>query len=339
MESSRRVLLPQPIEEAAVAFLREASLEVLRAPDAKPETVVPLLKGVQAVILRTGIQITRELLSHADDLRVISRTGAGVDNVDVEAATEKGILVTCVPGAHTDSVVEHTLALILALVKHLPLMDREVRRDNFGIRFKNLPRDLRGLTLGVVGLGKIGSGLARVCNQTFGMRILGHDPYLTAETRAVFQGRVEFCDMEKLFRESDVVSIHIPLSSSTQKLIGMRELGQMKPDAFLVNTSRGGVLDEAALVKCLRERRIAGAGLDVFAQEPLEKENPLKGLENVILTPHTAALTRECVIRLALEAARATIAVFERRRPQGIVNPQVLTQSRWQGFFIGPPVW
>lgn len=334
MELRRRVLLPQPIEEAAVTLLKEAGLEVVLSQDARPEMVVPLLKGVQAVILRTGIQFTRELLSHADDLRVISRTGAGVDNVDVEAATERGILVTCVPGANTNSVVEHTLALILALVKHLPLMDREVRRDNFGIRFKNLPRDLKGLTLGVVGMGKIGSGLARVCNQAFGMRILGHDPYLTAEAKAVFRGWVEFCDMEKLFRESDVVSLHIPLLPSTQKLIGAKELGQMKPDAFLVNTSRGGVLDEAALVQCLRERRIAGAGLDVFAQEPLEKENPLKGLDNVILTPHTAALTRECVIRLALEAARATIAVLERQRPQGIVNPQVLTQSRWQGFFL-----
>ena len=276
---------------------------------------------------------SKELMNHADDLWVISRTGAGVDNVDVPAATEMGILLTCVPGANTHSVVEHTLALILALAKHLPLMDREVRRDNFDIRFKNLPRDLRGKTLGVIGLGRIGSELARICFQAFGMSILGHDPYLTSGAMALFQGWVEFCDMEKLFRKSDVVSIHIPLLPGTKKLIGAREFGCMKSDAFLINTSRGGVMDEEALIQCLREKRIAGAGLDVFDQEPLEKDSPLKKLDNVILTPHTAALTRECVIRLAMEAAKAIIDVLHGKRPEGIVNLEVLTQPRWQGFF------
>jgi D-3-phosphoglycerate dehydrogenase len=138
--------------------------------------------------------------------------------------------------------------------------------------------------------------------------------------------------MGRLFHESDVVSLHIPLLPATQKLIGARELGWMKRDAFLINTSRGGVLDETALIQCLKERRIAGAGLDVFIQEPLEKESPLKELNNVILTPHTAALTRECVLRLALEAVQATIAVLEGRRPEGMVNPEVLKQPRWQGF-------
>jgi D-3-phosphoglycerate dehydrogenase len=151
-------------------------------------------------------------------------------------------------------------------------------------------------------------------------------------SEAKFQGWVEFCDLERLFRESDVVSLHMPLLPNTQKLVGARELGWMRPDAFLVNTSRGGVLDEAALIYCLKKRRIAGAGLDVFAQEPLEKDNSLKELNNVILTPHTAALTRECVIRLALEAAQAIIDVFRGKRPEGIVNPEVLSQPRWQGF-------
>jgi D-3-phosphoglycerate dehydrogenase len=138
--------------------------------------------------------------------------------------------------------------------------------------------------------------------------------------------------MEKLFREADVISLHIPFSPETQKMIGGQQLGWMKPDAFLVNTSRGGVLDEAALVQCLKEHRIAGAGLDVFAREPLLEDNPLKGLDNVILTPHTAALTRECVARVAVEAAQATLDVFQGKKPNGLVNPEVLTQPRWQGF-------
>ncbi len=332
LASAKRVLLPQPIEQEAVSVLQAANIEIVIAPDKKTETVAPLLKGVQGVILRTGVFFSKELMSQADELQVISRTGAGVDNVDVPAATQMGIMVTAVPGANTRSVAEHALTLILALMKQIPLVDREVRRGNFGIRFKNLPRDLCGKTLGLVGLGRIGSELARICRQALDMHILAYDPYLSPETMAAFQGWVEFCGLEKLFRESDVISLHLPLSPETQKLIGARQLSWMKPDAFLVNTSRGGVIDEAALVQCLQERRIAGAGLDVFAQEPLSEDNPLKGLDNVILTPHSAALTRECVIRVAVEAARATLDVFQGKKPDGLVNPEVLTQPRWQGF-------
>jgi D-3-phosphoglycerate dehydrogenase len=290
------------------------------------------LKGVQGVILRTGVFFSKELMGQADELQVISRTGAGVDNVDVAAATRMGILVTVVPGANTRSVVEHALTLIMALMKQIPLMDREVRRDNFAIRFKNFPRDLNGKTLGLVGLGRIGSELARICRQAFDMHILAYDPYVAPEAKAAVKGWVEFCSMEKLFREADVISLHIPFSPETQKMIGAQQLSWMKRDAFLVNTSRGGVLDEAALVQCLKERRIAGAGLDVFAREPLPEDSPLKGLDNVILTPHTAALTRECVARVAVEAAQATLDVFQGRKPNGLVNPEVLTQPRWQGF-------
>ena len=332
LKPPKRILLPQPVEKEAMELLKEAGYEIILSPDTKLETVQPLMKGVQAVILRTGLKMTRELMSHADDLWVISRTGAGVDNVDVPAATERGILVTSVLGANTRTVVEHALALILALMKQIPLMDHAVRDDNFGIRFKNLPRDLSGKTLGLMGLGRIGSELARICHNAFDLRILAHDPYLTPETRPAFKGWVEFCDMERLFKESDIISLHVPFSPSTQKLIGARELGWMKPEAFLVNTSRGGILDEQALIQCLKEKKIAGAGLDVFAQEPLEKDNLLKELDNVILTPHTAALTQECVIRLAVEAVQATLDVFKGKKPDGMVNPEVLIQPRWQGI-------
>ena len=333
MTKYRRILLPQPIEKEAMELLKGSGFEVVLSPDLKLETVQPLMKGVQGIILRTGIRMTRELMGHADDLQVISRTGAGVDNVDVRAATEMGILVTSVPGANTRTVVEHVLALIFALMKQIPLMDREVRKDNFGIRFKNIPRDLSGKTLGLVGLGRIGSSLGRVCHQAFDMPILSHDPYLTPGARAPFEGWVEFCDLERLFRESDIISLHLPLSPSTERLIGSRELGWMKKEAFLINTSRGGVLDEAALIQTLKEKRIGGAGLDVFEKEPLDKNTPLKDLDNVILTPHTAALTQECVIRLAVEAVRCAIDILNGKKPaEGIVNPEVLLQPRWKGF-------
>ncbi len=330
MVTPKRILLPQPIEKEAVDALEKAGCEVLLSPDPKPATVGPLMKGVQGIILRTGIKMTRDLISHGDELRVISRTGAGYDNVDVEAATEKGIIVTCLPGANTVSVAEHALALILALTKYVPTMDREVRRDNFSIRFKNLPRDLQGKTLGLVGLGRIGTEVARICHQAFKMRILAHDPYLKEEVKTNLKSWVEFCELERLCRESEVISIHVPLLSGTRGLIAAKELGWMKSDAFLVNTSRGGIIDEPSLVECLRGRKIAGAALDVFDQEPIDKDSPFKELENIILTPHTAALTQECVLRLAVEAVQSALGVLTGEKPEGIVNPEAFNHPRWK---------
>ena len=327
----QRVLLPQPLEQEAIDLLKAAQVEVLIAPDKKPEVVAPLLKGIQGVLLRTGIFFSRDLMNQADDLWLIARTGAGFDNVDVPAATEKGILVTCVAGANTRTVAEHTLALILALMKQLPRLDREVRRDNFGIRYKNLSRDLTGKTLGLVGLGKIGSELARMCHLSFDMHILAFDPYLPPEVQNQFMSWVEFCDLERLFKTSDIVSLHLPLSPATQKMIGARELGWMKPSAYFVNASRGGVIDEAALIQSLKEKRIAGAGLDVFAQEPLEKDNPVKDLDNAILTPHIGGLTLECGIRVSVLAVQAVLDVLNGKKPNGMVNPEVLSHPRWKG--------
>jgi D-3-phosphoglycerate dehydrogenase / 2-oxoglutarate reductase len=328
----RRVLLPQPLEQEAIDLLKAAQMEVLIAPDKKPEVVAPLLKGVQGVLLRTGIFFSRDLMNQADDLWLIARTGAGFDNVDVPAATEKGILVTCVAGANTRTVAEHTLALILALMKQLPRLDREIRRDNFGIRYQYLSRDLTGKTLGLVGLGKIGSELARMCRLSFDMRILAFDPYLPPEVQNQFKGWVDFCDLERLFKTSDIVSLHLPLSPATQKMIGARELGWMKSSAYFINASRGGVIDETALIQSLKEKRIAGAGLDVFAREPLAKDNPLKDLDNAILTPHIGGLTLECATKVSVLAAQAALDVLNGKKPEGMVNPEVLSLPRWKGM-------
>jgi len=334
--TSKRILLPQAIEKEAMTILEKAGCDIVLSPDPKPETVLPLMKEANGIILRTGIRMTRELMSHADALRVISRTGAGVDNVDVPAATELGIVVACVPGANARTVAEHALSLIMVLMKQIFALDREVRRDNYGIRYKYLPQDMVGKTLGLIGLGRIGSEIARICHQSFDMRVLAYDPYLPAEVQEKYRGWVEFCGMEKVFRESDVISLHIPLSPETKNLVGARELGWMKPDAYIVNTSRGGVLDEKALIQVLKDRKIGGAGLDVQAQEPPEKDNPLKGLDNVILTPHTGGLTREMVVRLAVEAAKSAVNILNGRKPaEGIVNPEVFNHPRLQGCFSG----
>ncbi|MFQ3619403.1 MAG: hydroxyacid dehydrogenase [Spirochaetales bacterium] len=327
------VLLPQPIEDEAKEILEKAKLEVLLAPDPKPETVAPLMKKTQAIVLRTGITITRDLLGAATDLWTISRTGGGVDNVDLEAATERGVIVTSSLGANTSSVIEHALSLILSLSKKLCFMDREVRKGNFAIRYKNLPRDLQGRTLGVLGFGRIGSGLAEICHRAFQMGILANDEYLSEEKKASYKEWVSFVSKEELFRRSDIVSIHIPLTEETKGSINAALLSFMKPDALLINTSRGGVISEKDLIEALEKRKIAGAGLDVFEQEPPSPDNPLLRLENVLLTPHSAALTKECVVRMAVAGAQRVVDLFNGKIPEHIANPEVLHHPRWKQYF------
>ena len=326
------VLLPQPIEKEAVEVLEQAKLELVVAADPKPETVKPLMRDARAIVLRTGITITRDLLADADNLLTISRTGAGVDNVDLEAATEKGVLVTSSLGVNTSSVMEHCLALLMSLFKRLPLMDREVRNNNFGIRYKNIPGDLQGKTLGLIGFGRIGSLLARACHTIFGMRIVAFDEYLPDAVKAEYAGWVEFADVDGVANRADAISVHIPLTAETRHMFNREFFGKMKPTAFFINSSRGGVVNEADLVAALRDGSIAGAGLDVFEHEPIAPDSALLGLDNVILTPHTAALTSECVIRMAVSGAERAVDVFAGIVPGNIANPDVLRHPRWQAF-------
>jgi D-3-phosphoglycerate dehydrogenase len=325
-----KVLLPQPIESEAIALLEQANCIITVAADPKPETVLPLIKDAHGLILRTGITITRELLAAADELLVISRTGGGLDNVDVAAATEKEIIVTSNLGVNTISVAEHVLSMMLALSKKLYLLDSAVRQGNFGIRYRNLPRDLHGKTIGLLGFGRIGSAIGRICRQTFDMQVLAYDPYLTVEKKNELSPGVKFVEPEELLSNSDVVSIHVPLTDQTRDLVDGPEIALMKPEAILINASRGGVVNEAALCEALQNNRIAGAGLDVFSREPVPQDHPLLKLENVILTPHSAALTSECVTRMATEAAKCVLDVFAGRQPANVANRQILESGRWK---------
>jgi D-3-phosphoglycerate dehydrogenase len=251
------VLLPQPIESEAVDLLEKAGCTVTVAPDLTLETVLPLMKEAHGLILRTGITVTRDLLAGADKLQVISRTGGGLDNVDVAAATEKAIIVTSNLGVNTVSVAEHVLALMLSLSKKLQVMDRALRRGDFRIRYQNLPRDLHGKTLGLLGFGRIGSEIGRACRRIFDMRVIASDPYLPDEIKASYKGWVTFVALQELFPESDFISIHVPLTDETRHLVGASELRMMKNNAILINTSRGGVVDETALIQALRGKKLA----------------------------------------------------------------------------------
>ena len=318
-----KVLLPQPIDPEAAAYLEKNNCEIILCAKCEEDEVGEKIKDADAVVLRTGIKMTRELIEKGKKLKAISRTGGGVDNVDLEAATDNNVIVTSSLGANTSSVIEHALTLILSLAKNISRIDHEVRQGNFGIRYKNLSSDVYGKTIGIVGFGRIGHGLGEIC-RALGMKVIAHDDYLPAELKNKYSENTEFVNLDELIERADFISIHIPLTDSTRGLFNYSNMIKMKKTAYVVNTSRGGVIDENDLINVLNEGIIAGAGLDVFEHEPIEKGNPLLEMENVILTPHTAALTKECTTRMAMAGVERVIAQFNGETPPNIANPEVL---------------
>ena len=316
----KRVLLCQDIHPDGRRLL-DGRVEVCVAPDASEQSARELVGDCHAVIVRTATQITAATIDAGPLLQVIARTGAGVDNVDVKAATARGIPVCYAPFANCSSVVEHTLALMLTLAKNLPAMDLAVRQGRFDIRREYKCNDLADKVLGLIGFGRIGRELARRCVGMLGMRAIVFDPYVKAGD--VPDAVEVVCEAGGVFQQADFVSIHVPLSDETRHLVDAVMIGRMKPSAYLINTSRGAVVDERALAAALADGRIAGAGLDVFEAEPPKADNPLLGLSNVVLTPHTAALTRECAGRMATDAVNGVLAVLEGRRPEHVFNREV----------------
>lgn len=287
----------------------------------KPE-VLKAVKGCHGMIA-AGINVDEEIMDAAPELKIISVYGAGYDNVDTKAATARGIVVTNIPDVVTDSTAEITLGLMLSVMRRISELDRRLRQDR-GFRWSMMTymgRDLFGKELGIIGMGRIGKAVAKRA-AAFGMRISYYtrkrlDPVIEMELEASYKR------MDELLQTADVISIHTPLTEETRHLIGYRELSMMKPGAYLINTSRGPVVDEKALVKCLSEGRIAGAGLDVFENEPKISPELLK-MDNVVLTPHIGTDTVETRINMNREAARNIIDFFSGRQPFHVVNPEVL---------------
>ncbi|OIQ07702.1 hydroxypyruvate reductase [Moorella thermoacetica] len=319
----KKVLIVQPIHESGLRVFGE-EFDVRVASDPSVETVKKEIKGVEGVVVRTA-PFTREIIEAADSLKVIARHGVGVDNIDIKAATEKGIYVVNTPDANAVSVAEHTVLAMGALAKRMLTMDRATREGNWEARNEYKAIDLEGKVLGLVGIGRIGKMVARKSAAAFGMQVIAYDPYVRPEV-ARENGITLYDDLDRVFREADVVSLHTPLTPETRNLVNAARLALMKPSAFLINFSRGGVVDEKALYNALKAGTIAGAALDVFAEEPPRRGNPLFELENVILSPHSAALTRECVIRMATGAARGVVDVLTGREPRFLVNPEVRLQ-------------
>jgi D-3-phosphoglycerate dehydrogenase len=314
----KKVLVNEKVSPDALNILKKAA-EVLYIPSGDHAEIISMLKDITGIMLDTTIKFTGELMDSAPDLKVISRTGTGVDNVDVEAATKRGILVLHTPDANTITVAEHTVAMIGAITKHLLFLDNETRQGKFKTaRRLYLPVDLDGKTLGIIGYGRIGKQVAKKCMAAFNMKVLIYDPFIS--NSVVAPGVIRYTSEEDVYKEADVVTLHVPLTDLTRKHVNEKLLSLMKPSAFLINTARGSMVDEVYLVKMLEENRLAGAAFDVLTNEPpMDNEEFLKNPKTII-SPHSAALTAECTVRVACEAASGIVDYLEGRTPRSIFN-------------------
>jgi len=319
--SKAKILMSQPIHEEGIRYITSRGYEARVAPDFSEATLIKEIENAAGFLVRTA-EIPASVINAGKALKVIARHGVGYDNIDVKAATARKIPVCITPRANALSVAEHVLALMLALAKRILPFDAATRKNEWEVRNSYSAFDLDGKTLGIIGMGRIGMLVCQKAKAAFNMEILAYDPLVPKETMEKAGAKVT--TIPGILESSDFVTLHAPSMAATKGMIGEAELKIMKRSAFLINCARGPLVDEAALAKALKRGVIAGAGLDVFDPEPPKADNPLFGLPNVVLSPHSAGLTVECVIRMATHAAQAIIDVLEGRLPEGVINSEVL---------------
>lgn len=305
-----------------VEYLRSHGCEVELTPQGEKvseEELVDKVAQCDAAIVGFD-KITESVLQHAPDLKIVAKHGAGVDNIDVKAATSRGVVVISAAGANSDAVAELTIGLFLSLARSIPYADQSVKQGDW-------PRvvgvQLNKKTLGIIGLGQIGKKLAKLA-LGFDMNIAAYDVFRDEDFAQ--QWGIRYIPLDEVLSESDFISIHVPLIPSTRQLIGSKELGLMKRDAFLVNIARGGIVDEEALYQVLKEKRIRGAALDVFSTVP-PQGSPLLSLDNVITTPHMGGYTTEALRETGMICARGIVDISQGKTPRSAVNPEVLKQT------------
>lgn len=293
-----KVFLTEPIHEDAVAYLKER-FEVVQGTSVEPEEIVRQAQGCAAILIRSA-KITAEIMDRLPSLKVVAKHGMGVDNIDMERAAEKGILVVNAPFSNLNAVAEHIVMLLLCLSKRTVRMDKLTRAGEFAKRNAYQTVELKGATLGIIGLGKISRMVVNKLSG-FEMNILASDPFVRQEDVGGLP--VTMVTAEEVYKRSDFVIVHTSLFPSTFHLVGAEQFRLMKPTAFIINAARGPVIDEAAMIEALQGGEIAGAGLDVFEQEPPAPDNPLFAMENVILSPHNAALSGGALRAMAMDSA------------------------------------
>lgn len=320
-----KVFVTRIIPEAGLKLVLEnCDAEVWQEETPPPrEVLIEKIRDCEGVLTLLSDKIDGEVMDSAPKLRVISNYAVGYDNIDVAEATKRGIMVTNTPGVLTETTADLAFALILATARRIVEADKYTRKGlwkTWGPMLL-LGRDVHGATLGIIGLGRIGQAVARRA-KGFNMRIIYYG--LRRNEEAERELGAEFRDLHSLLREADIITIHTPLTKETYHMIGEKELSLMKPTAILVNTARGAVVDQKALYRALKEKRIFGAGLDVYEKEPIDKDDPLIELDNVVLLPHIGSASVETRTKMAIMAAENLLAGLRGEIPQNLVNPEVL---------------
>ena len=284
-----KILVSDSIADNGLSVLKDANLDVLYLPDASIEEKSDAAKEINGWIIRSGTIITEKMIEDCSDLQVIGRAGVGVDNIDIQTATRHGIVVMNTPDINTISAAEHTLAMMLSLSRNIAIGDSEVKQGEWN-RNELIGSELSNKVLGIVGMGKIGREVMTRC-RSFGMTVLGYDPFMNQDMFNPEEVRI--VELEELIINSDIISVHVPLTDSTRDLFDYDRLSNMKSTARIINVARGGIINETDLAKALNDGLIAGAAVDVFTSEPLDKLNPLVNAPNIVLTPHLGASTKE----------------------------------------------
>lgn len=316
-----RILVTESITGEAMDRLREENdLEVVFDPDIWKDSaaLAEAAKDAEAIIVRNQTQITAELIAAAPNLKIVARAGAGLDNIDTDAATEAGVVVSFAPSENSLSVAELTLGVFISLARKIGTADRDIRNGNWN-RAQFTGNELSGKTLGIVGIGRIGTLVAQRA-KAFGMTLVAHDKFAEADAPQFAGLDVSFVELDELLAQADFVTVHLPLLPETRRIFNEDRFAQMKPDSFFVNASRGEVVDESALAHALATGIIAGAGLDVRETEPPAEGDPLAQMENVVLTPHIAAFTFEAQERVVEAVCRDASAVLRGKPAEGYFN-------------------
>jgi len=321
-----KVFVTRKLFDEAISLIEEyADVEVYESEEepAPYDLILEKVRDIDGLLCLLTDKIDARIIEAGERLKVISNYAVGYDNIDVEVATKRGIYVTNTPGVLTETTADLAWAILMAIARRVVEADKYVRAGRWvhawGPKMM-LGSDVHGKTLGIVGLGRIGSAVARRA-KGFNMRVIYYDVFRREDLERELG--LEYKPLEELLKEADYVTLHVPLTKETYHLIGERELDLMKPTAYLINTSRGAVIDQKALYKALKERRIAGAALDVFEKEPIDPDDPLLELDNVVLTPHIGSASIETRKKMAMIAAENLVSVLRGVEPPNLVNPEV----------------
>lgn len=325
MSKKAIILATGPVDRVAIDILSPFG-EVQVAPNGEPESVLPLVSDAIALAVRGGGRIDQRVIEAGRKLRVIGRSGVGLDNVDVEAATRHGIPVVFAPGASASAVAEGAMTYMMVLCKRITYWDRQLKKGRWETREQSRPADLRGAVLGIVGLGNIGQTLAKLARPFDMSSILAHDPYVAPET--ALELGVELVSLEDLLAAADFISLHAPLTPKTRGLINARNMKLVKRGAYLVNMARGGVVDSLdTLYDALNQGTLAGVGLDVFEPEPPDVSHPIFRHPGCLTSPHVLGMTHGAMSRIFQTMAEGMAAVLQGSRPRFIANPEVFRNT------------